>query len=194
MNDVPTQSITIGGAHHDGDRSEVERSDVDLSSDPFADDLTHELAVAAPKHWRNRATLVIGGLVIIVAGFLGGIQVQSHYGTTGTASSTAGPAGFGGGTFPGREGATGTGAGGASSGATTAADTTTGTIKLIDGSTIYVQLANGDVVTVKTSTKTSVSVAASSTASKLKAGQKVTVGGAADSSGNVTATTVTAIP
>ena len=173
MNDVPTPS-----------------TEVDLASDPFADDLTHQLAIAAPKHWRNRTTLIIGVVVIIVCGFFAGIEVQKHYGSTGNATRTGFPTG----TFPGlgRQGAAGGETG--SSSAAPAANSTTGTIKLIDGSTVYVKLADGSVVTVKTSAATKVSVAGSTTVSKLKAGQKVTVSGAADSSGTVTATSVGAAP
>ena len=63
------------------------REAVDLSADPFADDLTAELAAAAPKPWHNRATVVLGALVLIVGGFLGGVQVEKHYGKTTTAAN-----------------------------------------------------------------------------------------------------------
>src|SRR5215475_8600922 len=53
---------------------------VDLSADPFADDLNAELAAAAPKQWRNRATLVLGALALVVGGFLGGVLTEKHFG------------------------------------------------------------------------------------------------------------------
>jgi hypothetical protein len=72
-----------------------------------------------------------------------------------------------------------------------AAGPTTGTVKLVDGSTIYVQTADGNVVTVKTDGKTTVSAASKSKLSAVKAGQPVTVQGPAAADGSVTATSVT---
>jgi hypothetical protein len=107
------------------------REAVDLSADPFADDLTAELEAAAPKPWRNRATVVLGALVLVVGGFLGGVQVEKHYGQTATAANARANAGSpfanarggagGTGGF-GRGGGTGgTGTAGASSAPSTAA-------------------------------------------------------------------------
>jgi hypothetical protein len=182
-------------------------SDVDLDSDPFADDLSKELAHAAPKTWFNRTSIVIGGLVLIVGGFLGGIQVQKHYGSSSSANSAAnnianlraqfqrGGAGRTGGTgtggFPGFGGGTGTGGTGTGTGAAAAAQT--GTVKFVDGTTIYVTLANGNVLTVKTDGTTKVTTSTASKLSALKAGQTVTIGGGTpDATGNMTATSVTA--
>jgi Domain of unknown function (DUF5666) len=185
-------------------------SGVDLDSDPFADDLTKELAHAAPKTWFNRTTMVIGGLVLIVGGFLGGIQVQKHYGSSASTNTLAnaranaaslfgrggegGTGGFGGtGGTGGFGGTGGTGTtGGAGRGTATAAAAQTGKITLVDGSTIYVTLANGNVLIVKTNSSTKVSVSTTSKVSALKAGETVSIGGTPDSSGNVTATSVTA--
>jgi hypothetical protein len=191
------------------------REAVDLSADPFADDLTAELEAAAPKPWRNRATVVLGALVLIVGGFLGGVQVEKHYGQTATpanaranaasafANARGGAGGTGGFGRGGGAGGTGT-AGGASSapsaGATgtsaggASAQTNTGKITLVDGTTIYVTLASGDVLTVKTTSATKVSVGSVTKVSGLKAGQSVTVTGPTDSSGNVTATSIAAGP
>ena len=184
------------------------REAVDLSADPFADDLTAELAAAAPKPWHNRATVVLGAFVLIVGGFLGGVQVEKHYGKTTTAANAraalsqfanarggaGGTGGFGRGAGT---GGTGTGGGTASAAPSTASGGTSaqanaGKITLVDGSTIYVTLASGDVLTVKTTSATKVSVGAVSKVSGLKAGQSVTVTGPTDSSGNVTATSITA--
>jgi hypothetical protein len=173
---------------------------VDLSADPFADDLTSELAAAAPKPWRNRATFVLAALVLIVGGFLAGVQVEKHYGSTTTASNARANAlsqfaarageGFGrGGTGTGGAGATATPSSGASGAASTQSNT--GKITLVDGSTVYVTLAGGDVLTVKTTPTTKVSVGSVTKVSGLKAGQSITVTGPTDSSGNVTATSIT---
>ncbi|HEY9483021.1 MAG TPA: hypothetical protein VIR00_08665 [Micromonosporaceae bacterium] len=184
------------------------RETIDLSADPFADDLTAELQAAAPKPWHNRATVVLGALVLIVGGFLGGVQVEKHYGKTTTAANAraalsrfanarGGAGGIGGFGRGAGSGGTGTGGGTASAAPSTtsggtSAQTNTGKITLVDGSTIYVTLASGDVLTVKTTSATNVSVGSVSKVSGLAAGQSVTVTGPTDSSGNVTATSITA--
>jgi hypothetical protein len=176
--------------------------------DERADGLAEELAHAAPKRWWNRGTVVLAGLVLLAGGFVGGLQAQKHWGTA--SSATGFPAGFnaaggagrygggagrtGAGTYGGGGLGQGTGQGTGQSGAATApaAAGTTGTVKLVDGSTIYVQTSDGNVVTVNTNGKTAVSAATKSTIKSIKAGQTVTVQGAAGSDGTVTATSVTA--
>jgi len=154
-------------------------------------DLASALANAAPKRWWNRGTLVLGAAALLLGGFLGGLQVQKHWGAAATASSNrAGFAGFNRNAGGGYQGFPGAGAGAAPTASAAAA--TTGTIKLVDGSTIYVQTPDGDVVTVKTTGKTSVRTAAKSSLKNLEAGQSVTVQGPAGTDGTVTATSVTA--
>jgi len=171
------------------------------------DGLAEELAHAAPKRWWNRGTVVLAGLVLLGGGFVGGLQVQKHWGTSSSASGF--PAGFGGaGRYGGANGGTGRGAGAYGGGAlggggftqggagpgpaaTAASSGTTGTVKLVDGTTIYVQTQDGNLVTVNTNGKTTVSAASKSTVKSIKAGQHVTVEGAAGADGSVTATSVT---
>jgi hypothetical protein len=183
--------------------------------DESRDGLAEELAQAAPKRWWNTGTVVLAGLVLLAGGFVGGLQVQKHWGTPATASrfpgagfanggagrygggaGRGGAGAYGGGAFGGgAQGAGAQGAGaqgaGAQGGARTASSGTTGTVKLVDGTTIYVQTQDGNLVTVNTNGKTTVSAASKSTIKSIKAGQKVTVQGAAGSDGTVTATTVT---
>lgn len=170
------------------------------------DDLAAALAGAAPRRWWNRGTLVLGGCALLLAGFLGGVLVQQHWGATAVAGNRTaaganrgaagefggfGGAGRGTGTFGG--GQTGGGQTGSGSGTGSAAGAaTTGTVKLVDGSTIYVQTANGDVITVRTTPKTTVRTAKTGTIADVKAGQSVTVQGPAGSDGTVAATSVTA--
>lgn len=154
-------------------------------------DLAAALARAAPRRWWNRGTLVLGGCALVLAGFLGGVLVQQHWGaTTAATASTARTGGFAG--FAGA-GGRGTGAfgGGAAPGASAAPAATTGTVKLVDGGTIYVQTPGGDVVTVRTTGKTSVRTATKASLSQVKAGQTVTIQGATGADGTVTATSVT---
>jgi hypothetical protein len=169
------------------------------------DGLAEELAHAAPKRWWNRGTVVLAGLVLLAGGFVGGVQVQKNWGSTTPSRGSGFPAGgfaaganaggagrYGGGT--GRGGFTqggGTAPQGGGTQAAPASSGTTGTVKLVDGSTIYVQTSDGNVVTVNTDGKTAVSAASKATLKSIKAGQKVTVQGAAGSDGTVTATSVT---
>ena len=174
---------------------------VDLSADPFADDLNEELTAAAPKQWRNRATLVLGALALLVAGFLGGVLTEKHFGAaSATDARNAAIQQFlngGGGGFGGRNRGTGSSAAptpSASGSGSATVQTNSGTIKLIDGTTIYVGLASGDVLTVQTTSATKINVGTATKLSQLKAGQSVTVTGPTDASGDVTATSITAGP
>ena len=163
------------------------------------DSLATELAKAAPRRWWNRGTLILGAVALLLGGFVGGLQVQKNYGTSATATTArpgggtggAGRAAGGYGNFNG--GGTGAFPGGAapSAAATAAAGPTTGKVKLVDGTTIYVETADGTVVTVRTSGDTSVQTATAGKLKDVKAGDTVSVQGAADAEGTVTATTVT---
>ncbi|MCW6003149.1 hypothetical protein K1W54_00920 [Micromonospora sp. CPCC 205371] len=139
-----------------------------------------ELAAAASQRWWNRWTVYLVGAALVLGGFIGGIEMQKAYGSS-TSPTASGPqgqrGGYGG--FP----------GGGAVPSTAASRPTTGTVKLVDGTTIYVQTESGEVVTVRTNGETAVAVAAA--LKDLKAGDKVTVQGQTDSEGTVTATTVT---
>jgi hypothetical protein len=141
-----------------------------------------ELAAAASQRWWNRWTVYLVGAALVLGGFIGGIEMQKAYGSSESpaASGPQGQRGNGGyGGFP----------GGGAVPSTAASRPTTGTVKLIDGTTVYVQTESGEVVTVRTNEETAVAVAGA--LKDLKAGDKVTVQGQADSEGTVTATTVT---
>lgn len=185
-----------GGVHRGGDGpgpDPAPEADGSLAGDGLA----AELAAAAGRRWWNRATLYLGAVALLIGGFLGGVLVQKSYGDS-TASGPAGAAargqrGAGGFAFPGgmptgfpggagNPGAANPGAGGAS--------VTTGTVKLVDGTTLYVQTEDGTVVTVRTSGDTAIKLARDGALKDLKAGDEVTVEGA-DTAGTVTATTVT---
>ena len=165
-----------------------------LLEDPFADDLSKRLKSAAPLRLANRATYILVALVIGVAGFVAGAQVQKSYGAPAAGSTgsfpTALPSGLAGG-FGNRGGGgtgTGTGTGTGNTGTGGGGQGITGTVKLVDGTTVYVEQADGTVITVKTSDSTS--VLAPSTLKDLKAGATVTVRGQ-NSDGTVTATSIT---
>ncbi|MEV6635629.1 hypothetical protein AB0M54_33255 [Actinoplanes sp. NPDC051470] len=175
--------------------------------EPPQDGLAAELAQAAPRRWRNRATIPLIALALVAGGFLGGVLTEQK-----TGSGQRATAGFpGGANFPaggfaaggyGQRGAGGTGTpqGGIPQGGTpqggaatapAAGRATTGTVKLVQGATIYVETADGTVITVKTGTDTSVRTSAPAKLSDIKAGAKVSVQGAAAGEDAVTATTVT---
>jgi hypothetical protein len=161
---------------------------VDLAVDPFDDDLADQLAAMAPRRMTSRTTLALGGLVLVVAGFIGGVLVQRGAAPATPAGAVNGGQGFGG---AGLGGANGAGQGGAGTG-TGARAAATGTIKLVDGSTIYLTTSTGEIVTVKTSTGTTVRLEQAGSVKELPAGATVTVTGTTDAEGIVTATQVTA--
>lgn len=156
----------------------------DLTAVP-QDDLSAELAAAAPRKLVNKTTVGLAGLVLALGGFIAGVQVQKGAGTATNAATPnrAFPTAFGQfGQNGGNGGGTGQNRGGS---------TTTGTVKLVDGSTVYVQTANGDVITVRTSASTAVQLTQTAKLSDLKPGAPVTVEGASGTDGTVTATKVT---
>jgi hypothetical protein len=181
----------------------------DLAEDPFADDLNDRLDAMAPKRWVSRSTVVLAALVLIIAGFVGGAQVQKHWGTPAGASASNNPFAGGAGGLAGgaarRGGAGGTGSGGTGGftgggtggfnggGGTAAggAGGTTGTVKLVDGNTVYITTASGQTVIVKTTGSTSVSTSTAGSLKDLTAGSTVTIQGQAASDGSVTATKIT---
>ncbi|MDG4819282.1 hypothetical protein O7628_27690 [Micromonospora sp. WMMD956] len=153
--------------------------------------LTAALAAAAPRRWWNRGTLVLGALVLLVAGFVGGVQVQQRWGEPAAgaaASSWPFPAGL-------ANGAAGSGRGQGPGGQPSAAATagaTTGTVTLVDGDTLYVETADGTVVTVRTTDDTAVRTTRASKLTAIERGQRVTVQGGALTDNAMTATSVTA--
>jgi hypothetical protein len=176
--------------------------DLDLSLDPFDDDLGDQLAASAPRRIANRATVVLAGAVLVIGGFIGGALVQKHVGTPAAASAntTGGgnlAGGFAGGNGgQGRRGGQGTGSGtGTGSGsdqtAAPASGTLTGTVKLIDGTTIYIQTSDGRTVTVRTTGSTSVQITQPGTVKDLAVGSTVTVEAPDSEADTVTATKVT---
>ena len=153
----------------------------DLTAVP-QDDLSAELEAAAPRKLVNKATVGLAGLVLALGGFIAGVQVQKSAGTTATTTGNRG-AFPGGGALPTAFAQNG--------GQNRSGSPTTGTVKLVDGTTVYVQTANGDVITVRTSAGTAVQLAQTAKLSDLKAGTSVTVEGATGTDGVVTATKVT---
>ncbi|TWG24390.1 hypothetical protein [Actinoplanes teichomyceticus] len=172
-------------------------------------DLTGALAQAAPRRWWNRTTLVLAGVVLLAGGFLGGVQTHKRWGATGTAAPAGSSGGAGIEAPAGSSGAAGIEAPAGSSGVAgpggmpspgtgfgpdrpAAPGITAGTLTRVDGHILYVQTAAGETITVRASGTTAVSRTVPATVTDLTTGAKVTVQGAADSEGVITATAITA--
>jgi hypothetical protein len=166
------------------------------------DDLSHALASGPPRRRLPGATAFLVSAVLIAGGFLGGVITQKHEGgsSSGGTSAAALAAAFrtraGGtgtaatGTGTAGTGTAGTGAAGGFGGGA-AGGTTVGTVKLVDGTTIYLTATDGSTVKVTTSAATTIKVTKNGVPSDLAPGTTVVVAGTAGSDGVVKATSVT---
>jgi hypothetical protein len=174
--------------------------DLDVLSSPLDnDDQLAAVLTRRPRAKLPSLTLVLAAIVVASAGFLGGVVVGKHDGSSGSgspasafrrfaagASVTAGTGSGPGAGFGGRSGgARGGGGGGFASG-----NATIGTIKLIDGSTVYVQTSGGDIVQVSTSAGTKVTASSTVRVKDLQPGETVIVEGSKNSAGGVTAASI----
>lgn len=175
----------------------------DMLSTPLdnEDELTAVLT-RRPRAKLPSLTVVLLIVVVASAGFIGGILVGKHYGSSGSslasrfgalaAAGASSPAGtgsrFGLGGSGGRTSGLGAGTGG--TGGFAAGNATIGTIKLVDGSTVYVQTSAGDIVQVSTSSGTKVTVSSTVPVKDLQPGETVIVEGSKNSSGGVSATSI----
>jgi hypothetical protein len=156
-----------------------------LDEPPAAGDLNALLVAKDPRRHTPRLTLGLAGLVLVAGGFVGGVQVEKSH-NHGGGSGTTGRSGFARrGTGFGARGTGGSGGGLAGGGIAV------GTVKLVDGSTIYLQEANGQIATVTTSRSTTVSVSHSGTVSQLTPGSTVVVSGSPGANGTLQANSIT---
>lgn len=160
------------------------------------DDLVAGLAKAKRGPWLTRSTGALLGLVLTCGGFLAGIQVQQNFGTSAAATTPGGatgvrPNGLRGGNNQGASGGPQGGLPGGQQNGQAAAAPITGKVKLVDGTTVYLETADGRLLTVKTGDATTVQSTDRIALKDLAAGTEVTVQGTtADTT--VTATTITA--
>ena len=198
----PRTAASTDGAHAGSATTVMDAAEL-LSIPATTDDLEAAL-VARPRRARlPRLTMVLAAAVLIGGGFLGGALVGKHFGS---ASASAGglPAGLAGGSlprlaggalpsggFPAGGGTSAGGSGGAAPSGFGGASGTFGTVKLVDGSTIYVQSFSGGIIRVTTSPSTKIQVSAAGQVKDLRPGQTVTVQGTRHGSGLVAATSVT---
>jgi hypothetical protein len=188
---------------------------IDVLSSPLdnGDGLTAVLS-RRPRAKLPSLTVVLVVVAVASAGFIGGIMVGKHYGSSGSgglasrfgafaaaagASPSAGTGsgtrtGFGGaggaGGAGGGFGGAGAGAGFGGAGGGTGGNATVGTIKLVDGSTVYVQTSAGDIVQVSTSSGTKVTASSTVPVKSLQPGEAVIVEGSKNSKGGVSATSI----
>lgn len=136
---------------------------------------------AAPR--RKWLTPALALLAVLVIGVFGGVLIGHATASSAQASNVGGfPGGIGGGTGGGPGGAGGAGFAGGGF--------TSGAIVSINGTTMVVKAQDGTQKTVTVSGTTRVSKTTTTTLSALKAGQTVTVIGAAGSNGDIAATSV----
>jgi hypothetical protein len=164
-----------------------------LSSPLDNDDELTAVLTRRPRAKLPSLTLVLVALVVASAGFLGGIVVGKHYGSSGSAASAFSR--FAAGASATARTGSGSGAGlggrgGGAGGEFAAGNATIGTIKLIDGSTVYVQTPIGDIVQVSTSAGTKVTASSTVRVKDLQPGETVIVEGSKNSTGGVTATSI----
>lgn len=182
---------------------------IDVLSSPLdnGDGLTAVLS-RRPRAKLPSLTVVLVVVAVASAGFIGGIMVGKHYGSSGSgglasrfgAFAAAAGASPSAGTGPvhapalaarvaalaarARAPAFG-GAGGGAGG-----NATVGTIKLVDGSTVYVQTSAGNIVQVSTSSGTKVTASSTVPVKSLEPGEAVIVEGSKNSKGGVSATSI----
>ena len=164
-----------------------------LSSPLDNDDELTAVLTRRPRAKLPSLTLVLVALVVASAGFLGGIVVGKHYGSSGSAASAFSR--FAAGASATARTGSGSGAGlggrgGGAGGEFAAGNATIGTIKLIDGSTVYVQTSGGDIVQVATSAGTKVTASSTVRVKDLQPGETVIVEGSKNSTGGVTAASI----
>jgi hypothetical protein len=136
----------------------------------------------------KRIGLIIGMIIVVVAvgagAFYGGtVYAATQVNNTRTAFFNGRGGNGGGGGYGGNGGPGGGGRGGG----------VIGTIKSVNGNTMLVSTAQ-NVTTVTLTGSTTIAKTVNGTTADLQPGQNVTVRGQADSSGNVTATTIQLVP
>ncbi|MGW8724517.1 DUF5666 domain-containing protein [Streptomyces sp. NPDC055808] len=169
-----------------------------LAEPPDTRDISAELN-APPRPQLPWLTMLLSGGLVAGLAFAGGALVEKSQ-NEGSSSAQRAPAASARGGAAGTSQRQGFGAGqggqsgqrqGTGTGPGAAGGLTIGTVKLVDGSTIYVTDAQGNVVKVTTAGSTQVTEAKSGKVSDLQPGQTVTVRGSQNASGDVAATTVT---
>ena len=175
-----TPGLRIRGRHGAQEALTTVLDPMDLLSTPVSDgDLTVALA-RRPRFKVPSLTMILMIVAVASLGFLGGILVGKHYGSSGGSGAGA-FRGFAGAAATPSAGASGTssssGFAGRGGGGLFGGGGTFGTIKLVDGNIVYVQTAAGDIVQVSTSAATKVTISSSAPVKDLLPGETVIVQG-----------------
>ena len=150
-----------------------------------------------PRRPRRRmlspVPLALLGVLLIAAGFIGGVLVEKGQGSS--SSSTGSAAGLASRFAALRGGAASSSSSAAAPGATSSSNPgfarpTAGTVAYLSGSTLYVTNSEGNTVKVNTSAGTSVTKTVKSTVSGIHPGETVTVTGASGAGGIVSAESI----
>ena len=163
------------------------------------DDDEEDLPVRPVRKRLGPWSLALVGAVVAAGAFYGGVLVEKNHVSSSTSASAAARgrnAGTTATTTAGGRGATGAGtATGAGAGAAAAAGgagtgATFGTVKLVDGTNVYVQDATGNITKVATNAQSTITITSTGTAKDIKPGDTVVVTGTTGSDGTVTANAV----
>ncbi len=170
--------------------TEMDAADL-LSTPATRDDLSAALASRPPRVKLPNATVALAVAALTGAGFLGGVLLEKHHASSGTSNPLASVLASGGLPNLGGSGAPAAGAtGGGSAAGFALGRGTIGTVKLIDGSTIYIQGFTGSITKVTTTPATKIQVTAPGTLKDLRPGETLMIQGAKRGSGTVAATSV----
>jgi hypothetical protein len=152
-----------------------------------------------PRRRAHALTFVLAGLLLIGAGFYGGVLVQKHqdHGTTASTTGTGRGRAFAAGAASGATGATGaSGASGAVGGGFGGrgfgggGGAVTGTVKLVDGRNVYVTDAGGNVVKIETGASSTLTKTDPATTRDVAPGNVVIARGTQNSDGSYTASSL----
>jgi hypothetical protein len=138
--------------------------------------MSSELPVRPRRRAVNPVSVSLLGVLLVAAGFIGGVEVQKRDGGSTNAAAR----------FPTRSF---TGGGG---GAAAASDATVGQVANVHGRTLYVTAADGTTVKVKTNANTKVTRNAVSKVKRVHPGDTVVVQGSKSAGGTVKASRVSA--
>ncbi|WP_157536401.1 hypothetical protein [Kitasatospora mediocidica] len=187
---VQLAAIRTDGPHGEPEPGSAAAHAALLATAPDARDISAELA-APPRRKLPWLTLLLAGGVVAAAAFTGGAWYQKNHGTSNVASGSGRSAAAA--AAAGRAGRGGAGGGGGTGGgqAAGAPGFTRGTVKLVDGSTVYLTDTSGNTVKVTTNGTTKVQVTKDGQVGDLQPGQSVTVVGTPDSTGGYAASQLT---
>jgi hypothetical protein len=163
---------------------------LDVDSDDF-DDEPEPLPISARRRRLSIITALLALAAMGAAGFYAGVLVQKHQKSSGSSSAAALSAlasRFGAG---GRGAAGAAGAGAAGGGGFGGGGRVNGSVKLIDGSNVYVVDAQGNTVKVATNAGSQFSKTVTGAFSDLKIGDRVTIQGPQGADGTYQAQQVT---